>query len=103
MGRTEPSEIAEVRRKGSAASTGATVGPMAERIPDEDKATTEVVAFAAEGAAADTADAIQRAADKNSDPAVAAVLDEAAVHADKTVARVGWLRRTISRLFGRDH
>jgi hypothetical protein len=74
---------------------------MAGRTPEEDERTTEVVAAAAEEAASETADAIQRAADKNTDPAVAEVLDEAAVHADKTVARVGWLRRTLDRLLGR--
>ena len=76
---------------------------MAEAKPRDEEATTNVVAAAAEDAASDTADAIQRAADKNTDPAVADALDEAAVHADKTVARVGWLRRTVSRLFGGGH
>jgi hypothetical protein len=76
---------------------------MAEAKPRDEEATTNVVAAAAEDAASETADAIQRAADKNTDPAVADALDEAAVHADKTVARVGWLRRTVSRLFGGGH
>ena len=76
---------------------------MVTRSPRDEEATTNVVAAAAEDAASETADAIQRAADKNSDPAVADALDEAAVHADKTVARVGWLRRTVSRLLGGGH
>ena len=49
----------------------------------------------------ETAAAIDRAAEKNEDPEVADVLDEAALAAQQTVGRVGWVRRTLDRLFGR--
>jgi Tfp pilus assembly protein PilX len=44
---------------------------------------------------------IERAAEKNDDPAVAKELHGAAIAADSTTARVGWLRATLSRLFRR--
>lgn len=56
------------------------------------------VAEAAVGSAEATSDAIRQAADVNEDPAVAEVLQEAAVHAETTVGRVGWLRSFIRRL-----
>jgi hypothetical protein len=62
--------------------------------------TSELVASAAESSASETAQAIERAAAMNSDPGVADELEEASLQADMTVTRVGWLRRTISRLFG---
>ncbi len=42
---------------------------------------------------------IERAAEKNDDPAVADELRNAAVAADTTTARVGWLRAMLARLF----
>ncbi len=44
---------------------------------------------------------IERAAQKNDDPAVARELHGAALAADTTAARVGWLRSTLARLFRR--
>lgn len=58
----------------------------------------EQVAEAAVGSAEATSDAIRQAADANEDPAVAEALEEAAVHAETTVGRVGWLRSFIRRL-----
>ena len=60
-------------------------------------ATAEVVAQAAEASAFETGEAIERAADLNDDPEVAAALDDAALKADKTAGRVGWLRSFIDR------
>jgi len=57
------------------------------------------VADAAEAASAQTLDAIERAADVNEDPHVAAILDDAAVAADTTLVRVGWVRSFLRRLF----
>jgi hypothetical protein len=69
---------------------------------DETPNTTElVVADAAEAASEETADAIEEAAERNDDPEVADALDDAAVKADKTTSRVGWLRRLLHRRFGR--
>jgi len=56
------------------------------------------VADAAGAAAEETVDAIDAAAEKNRDPVVAKALDDAALKADKTVSRVGWLRALVRRL-----
>jgi hypothetical protein len=56
------------------------------------------VADAATAAAEETADAIDVAAQENRDPIVARALDDAALKADKTVSRVGWLRALMRRL-----
>ena len=58
----------------------------------------DTVAEAASAAAEETADAIEAAAAENRDPVVAKALDDAALKADKTVTRVGWLRALIRRL-----
>lgn len=58
-------------------------------------------ADAAAAAAEETAEAIDRAAEVNRDPAVAGTLEEAEVHAQAAVTRVGWLRGLIRRWFGR--
>jgi hypothetical protein len=58
----------------------------------------EVVAQAAQASADDTAAAIDEAASINEDPAVARALDDAAMQADKTSSRVGWLRGFVSRV-----
>lgn len=44
---------------------------------------------------------IERAAEKNDDSAVADELHDAALAADTTAARVGWLRSTFSKLSSR--
>ena len=62
---------------------------------------TKIGADAAAAATEDAAAAIERAAERNDDPAVAESLDEAAIHADSAVVRVGWLRSMIRRLFAR--
>ena len=70
-------------------------------MPRDDAETAALGADAAQAATEQTADAIDRAAEKNDDPAVAEVLDEAASHAEKAVTRVGWLGHLIRRLTGR--
>jgi hypothetical protein len=45
-----------------------------------------------------TANSIGEAIEKNEDPRLAEVLEEAAVHDDTTVQRVGWLRRRFAKL-----
>jgi hypothetical protein len=60
-----------------------------------------LVAGAAETSSVETAAAIGRAAEMNDDPEVAEVLDEAAIAAEATVGRVGWLRSVVERLFAR--
>ena len=62
-----------------------------------------LIGDAADVASRETAQAIEEAAKINEDPAVAEVLDDAAVKADQTVARVGWLRSFLHRLAGREH
>lgn len=61
----------------------------------------QLIAGAAAASSTETAKAIDRAADKNEDPEVGAILEDAALSADKTVSRVGWLRRTVDRLLSR--
>jgi hypothetical protein len=61
----------------------------------------EVIAQAAQASADDTVAAIDAAAELNEDPQVAEALDDAALQADKTSSRVGWLRGFISRVFSR--
>jgi hypothetical protein len=56
------------------------------------------VADAASAAADETVEAIDVAAQENRDPVVAKALDDAALKADKTVTRVGWLRSLLRRL-----
>jgi hypothetical protein len=56
------------------------------------------VAEAAGAAADETVEAIDAAAQENRDPVVAKALDDAAMKADKTVSRVGWLRALVHRL-----
>jgi hypothetical protein len=47
----------------------------------------------------ETAAKVELASELNEDPAVAQVLEDAAVAADTTVARVGWLRSYLKRLW----
>jgi hypothetical protein len=56
------------------------------------------VADAAAAAADETVEAIEAAAKENRDPVVGKALDDAAIKADKTVSRVGWLRALVRRL-----
>lgn len=66
--------------------------PVSEHVPEH------TVAEAASAAADETVEAIDAAAQKNRDPVVARALDDAALKADKTVTRVGWLRALVRRL-----
>jgi hypothetical protein len=56
------------------------------------------VADAAASSSAETVAAIDRAITENDDPAVGEILDDAALAADKTVSRVGWLRSFLHRI-----
>ena len=47
----------------------------------------------------ETAAKVELAVELNEDPAVAEVLEDAAIAADITVARVGWLRSHVKRLW----
>lgn len=67
----------------------------------EEASHVPLVAGSAEASSAQAAAAIDQAAEKNEDPEVAEILDDAALAAQQTVSRVGWLRRTVDRLFGR--
>ncbi len=58
----------------------------------------EMIAQAAQTSAEETADAIDVAAEVNEDPQVADALAVAALHADKTVSRVGWIRSFVTRV-----
>ena len=62
------------------------------RTVDTEERPEHVVADAAGAAAEETAEAI------DADPVVAKALDDAAMKADKTVSRVGWLRALVRRL-----
>jgi len=59
------------------------------------------VADAAAASADESAAAIERAAAVNEDPEVGEILDHAAIAADQTVSRVGWLRGLVHRFFDR--
>ena len=64
-----------------------------------DRANAELLGVDAAQAAADqTVAAIEEAADKNQDPAVAEMLDVAVAKADTTSYRVGWLRSLLRRV-----
>jgi hypothetical protein len=56
------------------------------------------VAEAADVAAGEVIEAIGVAAELNDDPEVAVALDDAAIHAEKSAARTGWLRRFVDQL-----
>jgi len=60
-----------------------------------------LIADAAADSSAMTAAAIDKAAAVNDDPEVGAILDKAAVAADQTVSRVGWLQSFVHRFFTR--
>jgi hypothetical protein len=53
----------------------------------------------AHAAAEDTVIAIEAAATQNQDPVVAEILDEAALAADTSSSRVGWLRSALRARF----
>jgi hypothetical protein len=60
-----------------------------------------LIAGSAEASSFQAVEAIEQAAERNEDPEVAEMLDDAALAAQQTVSRVGWLRGTLNRLFGR--
>jgi hypothetical protein len=60
-----------------------------------------LAADAAHASAERTVDAIDAAAAKNDDPDVADMLEDAALNADTTASRVGWLRQLVRRALGR--
>lgn len=63
---------------------------------------SEIVNVSAEASlrsSEETAAKVDRAEEMNEDPAVAEVLEDAAVAADTTVARVGWLRSHLKRIW----
>ncbi len=60
-----------------------------------------LIADAAAASAGATADAVERAAEVNQDPEVAAILQDASLKANTTASRVGWLRSWFSRIFHR--
>jgi hypothetical protein len=66
--------------------------------PVSEQVSEHTVADAASAAADETVEAIDAAAQENRDPVVAKALDDAALKADKTVTRVGWLRALVRRL-----
>ena len=74
---------------------------MGERENVQDDSPAPSVADAAAASSAETAAAIDRATAVNDDPEVGAALADAAVVADQTVSRVGWLRGFLHRLFRR--
>jgi hypothetical protein len=47
----------------------------------------------------ETVDKVETAAEMNEDPALAEVLEDAAIAADATATRVGWLRSLLKRLW----
>jgi hypothetical protein len=63
-----------------------------------DEPAERTVVDAAAVAADETVEAIDAAAQENRDPVVARALDDAALKADKTASRVGWLRALVHRL-----
>lgn len=74
---------------------------VGRNVSNDDPDVAAVGADAALAATEKTADAIERAAERTDDPAVAEALDEAATHAETAVSRVGWVRSVIRRVFGR--
>ena len=88
--------------------TGAPASPLARRLGNRaegyhlhvvtQEPAEQAVADAAAAAADETVEAIETAAQENREPVVGKALDEAALKADKTVSRVGWLRALLRRL-----
>jgi hypothetical protein len=74
-----------------------------EQVNDQDRheSAAPSVADAAASSSAETVAAIDRAIAKNDDPVVGEILDDAALAADKTLSRVGWVRGFLHRLFSR--
>jgi hypothetical protein len=66
-----------------------------------DEAFSPRIADAAAVSADESAAAIERAAAVNEDPEVGEILDHAAMAAEQTVSRVGWLRGFLHRYFDR--
>ena len=57
-----------------------------------------VAAESSLSSSSETLSKIELAAEKNEDPEVATVLEDAAIAADTTKTRVGWLRSILKRL-----
>lgn len=70
-------------------------------MTNDDIRKAELAMEASESSLREATAHIERAAEQNDDPAVAQELRNAAVAADTTTARVGWLRATLRRLFRR--
>lgn len=60
--------------------------------------TLNLAAESSLSSSSETLSKIELAAEKNEDPEVAAVLEDAAIAADTTKTRVGWLRSILKRL-----
>ena len=60
-----------------------------------------LVAEVAAASSVETAAAIDRPAEQNDDPEVGSMLEDAALNADATVSRTGWLRGCMNRMFQR--
>ena len=59
----------------------------------------DVAAEASLTSSEETVAKVEEAVEMNEDPAVAEVLEDAAIAADATAARVGWLRSHLKRLW----
>jgi hypothetical protein len=70
-----------------------------ERSAPDGGAPELVVVDAAADSSLHTAATIRRAAEKNEDPEVGAILEHASASAEQTVGRIGWLRAWTHRLF----
>ena len=60
--------------------------------------TLNLAAESSLSSSSETLSKIELAAEKNEDPEVATVLEDAAIAADTTKTRVGWLRSILKRL-----
>lgn len=76
------------------------IGAMDQSTPGETEH-IPLIAGSAEASSVEAAAAIEQAEEKNDDPEVAEILDDASLAAQQTVSRVGWLRATLNRLFAR--
>ena len=71
---------------------------MGREKPSSQGSTPSLIGDAAAQASEETAASIDKAAALNEDPQVAEALDQAALAADVTVSRVGWIRQFLHRL-----
>ena len=70
-----------------------------EKADDARTSVPGSVSEAAHASSETTAEKIDEAAEVNEDPKVGQVLEEASMHADTTVRRVGWVRDWFRRVF----